>query len=121
MLAVLPDIINHKNDLVRRGQYVSLRFLVEIGEKGFLVDIDKGRVTSVQTGPFVMPSWTFALRASADAWARFFEPVPAPGYHDLFALLKSRQLKIEGNLHPFMANLRYFKEIFSAVREEVNT
>ena len=121
MLEALPDIINHREGLVRRGQYVSLRFLVEIGEQAFLVDVDKGRITSVQTGPFVMPSWTFALRASADSWARFFEAVPAPGYHDLFALLKSRHLKIEGDLHPFMANLRYFKEIFSAVREEVNT
>lgn len=121
MLEALPDIINHKEGLVRRGQYVSLHFLVEIGEQAFLVDVDKGRITAVQKGPFVMPSWTFALRASADSWARFFEAVPAPGYHDLFALLKSRHLKIEGNLHPFMANLRYFKEIFSAVREEVNT
>lgn len=121
MLEALPDIINHKEDLVRRGQYVSLRFLVEIGEQAFLVDIDKGRVALVQKVPFVMSSWTFALRAASDSWARFFEPVPAPGYHDLFALLKSRQLKIEGDLHPFMANLRYFKEIFSAVREEVNT
>lgn len=121
MLETLPDIINHRGGLVRRGQYVSLRFLVEIGEQGFLVDVDNGRVVSVQPGPFVMPSWTFALRASAEAWAQFFKAVPAPGYHDLFALLKSRHLKIEGNLHPFMANLRYFKELFSAVREEVNT
>ncbi|PYB72293.1 hypothetical protein [Rhizobium wuzhouense] len=121
MLSVLPDVVNKRATLVKRGHYVSLRFLVEIGDRGYLVDIDKGRVASVQAGPFVMPSWTFALRASAEDWKRFFEPLPAPGFHDLFALLKARRLKVEGDLHPFMANLRYFKEILAAVREEINT
>jgi hypothetical protein len=120
MLTSLADTVNRRDALVRRGHYVSLRFLVEIGDQAYLVDIDKGRVISVQAGPFVMPSWTFALRASADTWGRFFEAVPAPGYHDLFALLKAKLLRIEGDLHPFMANLRYFKEIFSAVREEMH-
>ena len=67
-------------------------------------------------GPFVMPRWTFALRASEEAWATFWQPVPPPGFHDLIAMLKTRALKLEGDQHPFFANLRYFKELLALPR-----
>ena len=58
----------------------------------------------------------FALRAPAGAWEKFWLPVPPPGFHDLFALLKQRLLRIEGDFHPLMANLFYFKEVIAALR-----
>ena len=42
--------------------------------------------------------------------AKFWSPRPPPGSNDLMALIKRRVLKAEGDLHVFMANLRYFKE-----------
>ena len=51
-----------------------------------------------------------------EAWDTFWLPVPPPGYHDLLAMLKRRRLRIEGNLHPFMANLLYFKDVMAAPR-----
>lgn len=118
MIEALAAAVNARETLVKRGRFVTTRMLIEIGETSYLVDIAGGRVASVQRGPFVMPSWTFALRAPAEAWAAFLAPAPKPGFHDLFALVKKRLLRIEGDLHPFMANLRYFKEIFAALREE---
>ncbi|HEV2510294.1 hypothetical protein [Bosea sp. (in: a-proteobacteria)] len=120
MIDGLTEAVNRRESLVRRGRYVTTRMLVEVGDLAYLVEIEQGRIASVRRGPFVMPSWTFALRAPADAWSAFFAPVPQPGFHDLFALLKKRLLRIEGDLHPFMANLRYFKEIFAALREETH-
>ena len=63
-----------------------------------------------------MPSWSFALRASEDEWTKFWSAKPQPGSHDLMALIKRRVLKAEGNLHVFMANLRYFKEALVKLR-----
>ena len=57
-----------------------------------------------------------ALRASADAWNEFWEPQPKPGFHDLMAMVKSRTLRIEGDQHPFMANLLYFKDVLASLR-----
>ena len=42
--------------------------------------------------------------------------MPPPGFHDLIAMLKVRALRIEGDQHPFMANLRYFKDLLALPR-----
>jgi hypothetical protein len=63
-----------------------------------------------------MRPWTFAIRASTEAWRRFWEPVPAPGYHDLFAMKKLGVASVEGDLIPLMANLRYVKDVIAIPR-----
>jgi hypothetical protein len=112
----LEQLVNSDTRLVWKGRFIDTSFLVEVGDIPYLVKISEGRVASVRRGPFVMPSWTFAMRASRDTWDKFWLPVPPPGSNDLFALIKRRALKIEGNLHPFMANLFYFKGVMAALR-----
>ena len=46
----------------------------------------------------------------------FWATVPAPGYHDLFAMAKFGHARIEGDLRPLLANLRYIKEVLEAPR-----
>ena len=112
----IPQRINGNERLIWRGRYVHTRFLLEVGDTAYLIVIAEGRIASITRGPFVMPSWDFALRAPAGAWEKFWLPVPPPGFHDLFALLKQRLLRIEGDFHPLMANLFYFKEVIAALR-----
>lgn len=102
---------------VERGRYVSTTLLIDAGDERALVTISEGRVTSVvDAATRVMPGWRFALRAPADEWAAFWEPLPKPGSHDLFALLRRKQLRVEGDLHPFMSNLLYFKALLALPR-----
>ena len=112
----LPDLVNGDASLVRRGRYCSTTFLVELGDTAWLVTVHEGRVTRVERGPFLMRAWSFAVRAPAEAWTRFWEPVPAPGYHDLFAMAKGGHARIEGDLLPLMANLRFVKDVLTAPR-----
>jgi hypothetical protein len=112
----LAQLVNANDRLVWRGRFVDTTFLVEVGDVSWLVKISAGRITSVTHGPFVMPAWTFALRATRETWEQFWLANPRPGFHDLFALLKRRALRIEGNLHPFMSNLLYFKDVMAALR-----
>lgn len=93
-------------------------FLVCVGERSYLVRIEQGRLSSVRRGPFVMGDWSFALRASPEAWAEFRMPVPRPGFHDIMAMLKFRHLVIEGDLYPLMSNLLYFKEVLAMLRQD---
>ena len=108
--------VNADARLVWRGRYVTTTFLVEVGDTAWLIKVNAGRIASVTRGPFVMPTWTFALRAPSEAWKQFWQADPPPGSHDLFALAKRRVLTIEGNLHPFMANLLYFKDVLASLR-----
>ncbi len=85
MIERLPELVNADAVTVRRGQFLTTEFLVEVGDTPYLVVVVAGRV---ERGPFLLRPWSFAVRASADAWRRFWEPVPEPGYHDLFAMTK---------------------------------
>jgi hypothetical protein len=114
----LPDLVNGDPALVRRGRYLTATFLLEAGDREFLVRVVEGRIASVEPGPFLMRSWTFALRASDEAWQRFWEPVPAPGYHDLLAMKNLGVARIEGDLVPLMSNLRYVKDVVAAPRRK---
>ena len=117
MLERLAEIVNGKGDLVRRGRYFSDTFMLEVGETQYLIEVLQGRIESVELGPFVMKSWTFALRATEDVWQRFWEKLPKPGYHDIFALLRQNRIVLDGDLQPMMANLLYVKEVIAAPRK----
>ncbi len=112
----LPELVNGDAALVRRGRFLTTDFVVGVGEVDYLVSVVAGRVEEVARGPFLLRPWSFAVRAPEDAWRRFWAPVPAPGYHDLFAMTKSGVARLEGRLEPLMANLRYVKDVLAAPR-----
>lgn len=112
----LAELVNADAALVRRGRYLSTTFLVETGATAWLVTVHEGRVAKVERGPFLLRAWSFAVRASEDAWRRFWEPVPAAGWHDIFAMTKGGHMTVEGDLRPLMANLRYVKDVLAKPR-----
>ena len=116
MIEALMARVNGDEALVRRGRFLTTTFLLEIGSAAWLISIFEGRIVSVTPGPFVMPSSSFALRASEEEWKKFLSPRPPPGSNDLMALIKRRALNAEGDLWVFMANLRYFKEALAKLR-----
>ena len=98
MIETLQQRVNDDEGLVRRGRYLTTSFLLEVGATPWLISIFEGRIVSVTEGPFVMPSSSFALRASEQEWQKFWSRRPPPGSNDLMALIKRRALKAEGNL-----------------------
>jgi hypothetical protein len=120
MIETLKQRVNDDAGLVRRGRFLTTTFLLEVGATAWLVAIYQGKILSVTRGPFVMPSPSFSLRAAAGEWEKFWSSRPPPGSNDLLALIKRRVLKTEGDLHIFMANLRYFKEALAKLRAGVS-
>jgi len=114
MLENLAARVNADANLVRRGKHVNTSFLIAIDPADHIIRIEHGRIISVTPGPFITPNYAFALRATRDAWEKLWSPSPLPGYTDIFALVKKKLLRIEGDLHPFMANLLYFKGVIAA-------
>jgi hypothetical protein len=112
----LAETANKDSWLVHRGRFLDVTFLLEIGSTPYLVRIHRGRIEQVDKGPPVLPRWTFALRASEEAWSTFWKPTPPPGFHDLIAMLRFKWLSVEGDPLPFMANLRYFKDLLALPR-----
>jgi hypothetical protein len=111
MFERLPQLVDADPDLVRRGAFFNARFQVGIGKVPFDITVLAGRVSSFERGPFVMRSWQSAIRGSAEAWGRWWQPTPEPGWHDLFAMTKRGDMVLDGDLQPLMANLQYLKDL----------
>ena len=63
-----------------------------------------------------MPSYIFKLTASKNEWLKFLQSTPEPGSHDIIAMLRRKVLKFEGDLHPLMSHLLYFKLLLASLR-----
>ena len=117
MIDNLASLVNADAKLIRRGRFVDTTFMVVIDEADTLIRIQEGRVVKITPGPFITPDYSFALRASREVWQKFWQPLPPLGFTDIFALVKQKLMKVEGDLHPFMSNLLYFKDVLAAPRQ----
>ncbi len=116
LILKLPSLIDP--EIERRGQWFSGAFQLKIGEIPFLVTVADGKIASVDRGPFFLKTYQFSIAATEEAWRKFWQPVPEPGWHDIFALAKRGAATIEGNLQPLMANLQYVKDVLAAPRKQ---
>jgi hypothetical protein len=116
MIEQLPALVNGDAALMRRGRTVTTEVLLEIGAAPYYLTIERGRVLRAERGVPIMRSWRFAIRGSEQAWRQFWQPFPPPHFHDVFALAKRGEFRIEGDLYPLMANLFYFKAVLAAPR-----
>jgi hypothetical protein len=112
----LPELVNADAALVRRGRLLAVDVLLEIGAVPYHLSIASGLIARVERGPVIMRSWSFAVRGSVAAWRQFWRPFPPPHFHDIFALAKRGEFRIEGDLYPLMSNLLYFKGVLAAPR-----
>ena len=116
MFEKLAEKNNVRHSLASMAQYLNTCFMISTIEHEYLVNIEKGVVKNVEEGPFVMPSYVFKLTASKNEWLKFLQHTPQPGSHDIIAMLRRKVLKFEGDLHPLMSHLLYFKLLLASLR-----
>jgi hypothetical protein len=116
MIEKLPDLVNGDAALVRRGRTLTVDVLIEVGATPYYLSIAAGRIARIERGPLLTRSWSFAIRGSEQAWRQFWLPMPPPHFHDLFALAKRGEFRIEGDFYPLMSNLLYLKAVLAAPR-----
>ena len=113
---LLPALAAADPGLVRRGRFLDAAVMLGAGDACAMVSIRAGLVTDVAPGPGLMRPWRFAVRGSLAAWEAYWRPVPEPGWHDLFALSKRGEMRMEGDLQPLVANLQYVKDLLALPR-----
>lgn len=102
--------------LLRLGKLFSETVLIEVDGDEFYLTFDKGHLTSVMEGPSRKTPWRFALRTDADALAEFWTTRPAPGFHDIFGLVKIGRARIDGDILALVKNLRFIKDVLALAR-----
>ena len=50
------------------------------------------------------------------ALAQFWQPLPKPGFHDVFGLVKIGRGRIDGDILCLVKNLRFFKDFMALPR-----
>jgi hypothetical protein len=115
--AALPGLLAADPDLLRRGRYLSVECRIDVGSEPFFLSIRDGELAGLERGARLMRSATFSFRGSDEAWTNYWQPIPAPGWHDLFALTKRGAASMEGDLRPFVQNLQYFKDLLALPRK----
>ena len=116
MFKSLIDDNEKRSKLSIMAQYLNTSFMISTIENEYLVNIEKGVVKNVEEGPIVMPSYVFKLTAPKNEWIKFLQHIPEPGSHDIIAMLRRKVLKFEGDLHPLMSHLLYFKLLLASLR-----
>lgn len=119
-LARLPALLEADASLVERGRFLTVDCLIGAPARPFHTRIVEGRIIAMEAGPRLMASWRFAYRASPEAFLEFWKPLPRAGWHDLLTLTKGGAASLEGDLHPFIANLQYFKDLLALPRTEMH-
>ena len=116
----MAAVLNETPHLLRLGRLFSETILLQIGTDEFYIHFEKGRVLTIQQGPSKKISWRFALRVEPAAMAEYWKPMPAPGFHDIFGLVKYGKALIDGDILMLVKNLRYFKEFLALGKMKEN-
>jgi hypothetical protein len=114
--ARLPDLLAADTDLRRRGHWLNADCRIDIGAEPFHLTLREGGLADFARGPRLLRSVAFSLHGTDDAWRHHWQKVPAPGWHDLFAMTKRGAMSINGDLRPLLQNLQYFKDLLALPR-----
>ena len=112
---IQPILAQHPG-LLHRMRFVSMRFELRSSQQRLQVAVDQGQASAgAVPADGVIADCDFVLQAPQAAWDAFSQPVPAPGYHDLIALIESGHAQFSGEGLAFFRNLFLVKGIVSAV------
>lgn len=94
-------------ELQAHGKFYSCSFLLDAQEHRYLVRMHHGKVEELLVDPGPLDErYQFAIRASADTWRKFSQPIPPPMYHGMWAASFQKDMRLEGDLLVLMQNLR---------------
>lgn len=114
--ARIAPAVNANAHLVHRGRTLTGVLLVEIGDMPHLLHLDAGRIAAMERRLALFQDRLLTIRGSARAWHALWQPLPEPGWHDLFALTQRGEMRIEGCMHSFFAHLQYLKDVLEMPR-----
>lgn len=115
---VLQTQLEDRPHLLRLGRLFSETVLIEVEGQEVYLTFDKGHLVEIAEGPSRKTPWRFALRTDADALRQFWQSRPAPGFHDIFGLVKIGRGRIDGDILCLVKNLRFFKEVMALARAD---
>ena len=111
------DLTNSDETIGAIAKYYTCSFMFDMEKAKVIIEMHDGKVKNININPSPLDPYDFALRASANTWKEFGQPMPKPMYHGIWSASFLRDLKIEGNHLVLMKNLRNFTVQFELLRK----
>ena len=111
------EFTNNDETIKAMAKYYTCSFMFDMESAKVIIEMHDGKVKNIYTNPSPIDPSDFALRASANTWKEFGQPIPKPMYHGIWSASFLRDLKIEGNHLVLMKNLRNFTVQFELLRK----
>ena len=119
MFDAFRKVVNADPTLSRLGRYYSVHFTLSIDQQSWHFDVQDGALVSLSTESDNLAA--FVLTLDANSWEEFGKPAPAPGYHDISAMIDQRHARLSGDLFPWLANMTFVKSIIRHLRSHYET
>lgn len=116
-LKTMQEALNGTPHLRRLGRLFSETVLLGVDEDEYYLTFEKGELVDISEGPSRKTPYRFSYHTDKDALQKFWEPLPAPGFHDIFGLVKIGRGRIAGDILVLVKNLRFFKEFMMLPRD----
>ena len=111
------DLTNSDETIAAMAKYYSCSVMFDMEKAKVIIEMHDGKVKNINTNPGPLDPYDFALRASANTWKEFSQPIPKPMQHGIWSASFRNDLQIAGNHLIFMRDLRNFTVQFELVRK----
>ena len=114
----IKKLVNNNTKIISKGRWVNLKFILGVDAEDFIFEINCGKIVSIEKRTVDTKTGLFKISASLTSWKKHWLYMPPRDYHDLFAMLSKKIVKIDGNILPLMQNLQFFKDLIASNREK---
>ena len=108
--------LERRPHLHRLGALLAETILIKVDDQEFYLVFQNGRIDRIVEGPSKKTPYRFGFITDAEALRAFWTATPAPGFHDIFAMVKIGRAEIIGDMLLLIKNLRFFKEVLALPR-----
>ncbi len=121
LVSALNSPAARSDAFARRASTFTADWIVRVGSIAHLVRCEAGRVSACEARVPLLHATRLAVSGSARAWQELWASVPRAGWHDLFALTKRGEMRMEGDMPLLLAHLQYVKDVLNLPREETRS
>jgi hypothetical protein len=99
------------------GGWFSTVLSLTFGERRYVVRMERGKMTDINSAPRLDARSTFGFRAPMEVWRKFVSSEPPALFHDFFAMLmRVPEFVLEGDGLVAMQNARALQRMMNLMR-----
>ncbi len=112
----IPGLVRADAALLHRLCHFTGQLSVTAGDARWFLPFTAGRPGDAVAAGTVLQSAAVSFNAAPEVWLSHWQPVPPAPDHDLFGLVKSRKMRIDGDMTVYMQQLQNIKDVLATPR-----